>query len=172
MNNNNPEIQKFLESVQAEVKQSGQQCETIVFTDFWDKKYSANNTSFDVRAFLSDVTMLQNNNQILYYQELTSYNKGLSFIVKFVKRVIRKLVAFLFIPIVNSQNEVNANVARISHHLRAYVNKDRKYVNSFVKREKELEQKVEMQNEMINELSAQLEQMKARLDSLENGGNK
>lgn len=169
MNNNSLEIQKFLDSVKSETEQSGEQCESILFSDFWDTKYSATDTSFDIRAFLCDVTLLQNNNQVAYYQELTSYKKGLAKIVIFSKRIIRKLVAFLFLPVIESQNNINSSVTRLAMHLRAYVNKDNTYVNSFIKREKELEMRVRMQKDMINELSVQLEEVKARLESIENG---
>ncbi len=170
MNYNHTEVQKFLDTIQKEVEQSGEQCGTVSFAEFWDSKYSANDTSFHLRAYLSDVAMLQNINQISYYRELTSYKKGPAKIVIFVKRIIRKLVAFLFLPIVESQNAVNASVSRIAIHLRAYVNRDNTYRNGLLKREKELEMQVERQRDMIHDLSMQLADMQARLDSLEKGG--
>jgi hypothetical protein len=171
MNNSSLEIQKFLNSVKEDIEQSNETCDTISFVDFWNKKHDADDTNFDMRAFLSDVTLMQSSNQISYYHELTSYRRGISVIVKPIKKVIRKLVAFLFLPIVAEQNNVNASVARLAMHLRGFVNKDNSYRQYVVKHDKELEIKLRDQRLTINELTEKIQQLTERIEALENGGN-
>ena len=159
MSKNNPEINKFLENAKADAQQSGEICDVVAFDDFWTEKYSADDTSFNYRAFLGDAAVFTANNQISYYKELTSYKKGISVIVLPIKRVIRKLVAFLFLPLVAEQNEVNLSAARIVEHLRSYVNKDAESRNQRTKREMELDQEIRTLKEQIAELTKKVEEL-------------
>lgn len=172
MKKSNLEIQKFLNKVKEETKAAPQSCETITFDDFWSKKHSADDMSFDMRAFLSDITFMQQHNQVSYYQELTSFRKGISVIVKPVKKVIRKLVAFLFLPIINDQNTVNAATARLAMHMRGYVNKDNSYRELLMKRDREMEMKIKEQKLLIGELMEKVEELSEKVNALENGGKK
>ncbi len=171
MNNNSPEIQKFLDSAKEEVKSSGESCNLISFGDFWAEKYSANDTNFNSKAFLGDAAALFNHNQVSYYNELTSYRKGISVIVLPIKKVIRKLVKFLFLPIIAEQNEINLSITRLFGHMKSYVNREVGVKDISSMREKELELQVIAQREMINELSAKIDQLSEKIGSLENGGS-
>lgn len=170
MKKSNLEIQKFLDRVKDEIKASPQTCETVTFEDFWNKKHSADDMAFDMRAFLSDIVFMQHNNQISYYKELTSYRKGISVIVKPIKKVIRKMVAFLFLPIIREQNTVNAANARLAMHMRGYVNKDNSYRELLVKRDREMEMKLKAQKVVINELLEKVDELTDRINALEDGG--
>lgn len=170
MKKSNLEIQKFLDKVKDEVKALPQTCDTVTFEDFWNKKHSADDMAFDNRAFLSDIVFIQHHNQISYYQELTSYRKGISVIVKPIKKVIRKLVAFLFLPIIREQNTINAANARLAMHMRGYVNKDNSYRELLIKRDREMEMKLKEQKRVINELLEKVNELNDKVNALENGG--
>ena len=122
--NNSIEIQEFLNAVSEDVKKNDDPCDIISFSDFWDQKHCANDLEFDQRCFLGDVTQLEICNQISYYKEITSYKKRFLPVVRIFKRMIRKSVAFLFLPLVAEQNNVNANISRIMTNFRGYVNAD------------------------------------------------
>ena len=169
MSKNSPEIQKFLDSAKAEAKQAGSSADLVTFEDFWAEKYSANDTDFSRGVFLGDISNLQERNQISYYKELTSYHRGVSALVFPVKKVLRKLMAFLFLPLVSEQNEVNLSVARLFQQLRSYINVDSNAREARSAREIELANKVRDQQEAINGLSEKIEELTAKIAALEGG---
>lgn len=158
MSKNNPDIQKFLDAAKTEVSENAADDSIISFEEFWAEKYSANDSDFSEHAFLSDVSMLLAHNQIGYYKELSSYKKGISALVLPVKKVIRKVVAFLFLPLVAEQNEVNLSMVRIITHMRSYVNQSK--------------EKEKLMEKQIGELTEQVAQLTARLDAMEKGDRK
>ncbi|HAJ96670.1 MAG TPA: hypothetical protein DCO72_02900 [Ruminococcus sp.] len=166
---NAPEIQKFLQDAQAETKHSGEVCKLPTFQEFWEEHYSASEIPFSERQFLEDAEVMLAHNQLDYYQELTSYRSGISFIVRPVKKVIRKLNAFLFLPLVNAQNNVNLMTAKLFLHMRSYVNQDHAERKFYELRTKELEQKLDAQQEIIRTLSEEIAILKERLDDYEGG---
>lgn len=170
MTTNSPEVQKLLHQIRTETSASGETCEMVSFQEFWDEKYAAKDTGFSEPAFLSDVNILLANNQLAYYQELTSYHEGASAPVKAVKRVIRKSVAFLFLPLVAAQNNVNLAVARLFAHVRSYVNRDRSEREQLALRERELATRLDAQRETIEALQAQVAALSERLHTYEKGG--
>lgn len=171
MTTNSPEVQKLLHQIRTETSVSGETCELVSFQDFWDEKYAAKDTGFSEPAFLGDVNVLLANNQLSYYQDLTSYHEGASGLVKPVKRVIRKAVAFLFLPLVAAQNNVNLAIARLFIHMRSYVNRDRSERKQMLQRERELETRLDAQRQTIETLRAQVAALTERLDTYEKGGD-
>lgn len=171
MSYNSPEIQKFLDSAKEEAKRSSGSAELMTFSDFWAEKYSANDLNFSKGVFLGDVAALSERSQINYYKELTSYHRGISALVVPVKRVIRKLMAFLFLPVVAEQNEVNLAVSRLFTQLRSYVNCDSAAKNERSVKELELERKVRDQQGAIEQLNAKIEELSAKLEAIEKGGD-
>ncbi len=168
---NNAGIQSFLDDVHRKTEESGKKCELLTFSDFWDRKYGADLSDFDRRSFLNDVSTLQVSNQISYYQELTSYKKGIAPVVFFFKKIIRKLVAFLFLPLVASQNSVNMAFARFSAHVRNYINREEGAKLRIRMREKELESRIELQKKQIDELTGRVNELSEKLNSLMAGGD-
>lgn len=168
---NNADIQRFLDEAHEQTAKSGETCNLVTFNDFWDKKYGADELSFDKRSFLNDVSVLLASNQITYYQELTSYKKGIAPVVYFFKRIIRKICAFLFLPLVAAQNAVNMSVARVAIHIRSYVNREETLKLQLQKREKELETQIVMQQKQIAELTRTVNQLTERIDGLASGGD-
>jgi len=170
MVNNSPEIQKFLDSAKDDTRKSGEVCDVVSFEEFWSDKYSADDTNYNHRAFLGDIALLLSHNQISYYKELTSYRKGFSGFVLPLKRVIRKLVAFLFLPVVAEQNEVNLSVARLFIHMRGCMNKMQNSRNDLSIKEREMAQQIRDQQNTIELLSEQLRELSKRIELMENGG--
>ena len=166
---NAPEIQKFLQDAQAETKHSGEVCKLPTFQEFWEEHYSASEIPFSEREFLEDAEIILAHHQLDYYQELTSYRSGLSFIVRPIKKVIRKLNAFLFLPLVNAQNNFNLMSAKLFLHLRSYINQDHTERKFIQQRSRELEQKLYAQQEIIRNLSEEIAILKERLDKYEGG---
>lgn len=167
---NSPEVQALLHRIRTEQAASGEENDIVSFQDFWDAKYAAKDTDFSEPAFLSDVNLLLANNQLAYYLDLTSYRKGASGIVKPVKRVIRKSVAFLFLPLVAAQNNINLAIARLFIHMRSYVNRDKADREHLILRDHELEQRLDTQRAMIEELQEQVRMLSERLDAYEQKG--
>lgn len=168
---NSPDIQKFLDSAMEESKIAGMVCDIPSFEEFWTEKYSADDVNFARGAFLGDVSMLQNHNQISYYKELSSFRRGISALVLPIKKVIRKLVAFLFLPVIAEQNEINLSVARLFEHMRSYINKDSAAGSIRAQREIEAEAQLRKQSETICELTQQVELLTKRIEALEKGGS-
>ena len=155
---NNAGIQQFLDAAHEETDKSGKQCDLITFNEFWDEKYGAAEMSFDRRAFLNDVGSIQSVNQITYYQ------------VFFFKRIIRKINAFLFLPLVAAQNTFNLSVSSFAGHVRNYINREENTRNIFLKREKELEDRIALQDVKIRELQRTVNELRDAVDTL-TGGN-
>lgn len=164
-------IQQFLDAAHEETEKSGERCSILTFNDFWDKKYGASESNFDKRSFLNDVGSLLASNQITYYQELTSYKKGAAPVVFFFKRIIRKINAFLFLPLVAAQNSVNMSVARFSGHVRNYINREENMKVILLRKEKELETQNEMLQAQIKELTRTVNELTEKVDRLASGGN-
>lgn len=163
MSKNNPDIQKILNDISADISEYDNDPSLVSFQDFWADKYSANDTDFRSISFLSDVSMLQAHNQVTYYKELSSYRKGISSIVLFVKKVIRKLVAFLFLPVIAEQNEINLSFMRIAQHLRKYIN-SRSLADET---EQSLRDEIQQQREQIESLNRQIELLSKKIDTME-----
>ncbi|MBR3025320.1 MAG: hypothetical protein IKN85_03300 [Oscillospiraceae bacterium] len=167
---NNAGIQQFLDAAHEETDKSGKQCDLITFNEFWDEKYGASEKNFDRGAFLNNVGSLQSVNQITYYQELTSYKKGIAPVVFFFKRIIRKINAFLFLPLVAAQNTFNLSVSSFAGHVRNYINREEDTRMVFLKREKELEDKIALQDAQIRDLKKAVNELRETVDTLK-GGN-
>ena len=167
---NNAGIQQFLDAAHEETDKSGKQCDLITFNEFWDDKYGASEKNFDRGAFLNNVGSLQSVKQITYYQELTSYKKGIAPVVFFFKRIIRKINAFLFLPLVAAQNTFNLSVSSFAGHVRNYINREEDTRMVFLKREKELEDKIALQDAQIRDLKKAVNELRETVDTLK-GGN-
>lgn len=167
---NNAGIQQFLDAAHEETDKSGKKCDLITFNEFWDEKYGASEKNFDRGAFLNNVGSLQSVNQITYYQELTSYKKGIAPVVFFFKRIIRKINAFLFLPLVAAQNTFNLSVSSFAGHVRNYINREEDTRMVFLKREKELEDKIALQDAQIRDLKKAVNELRETVDTLK-GGN-
>ncbi len=167
---NNAAIQQFLDAAHEETDKSGKKCDLPSFNEFWDEKYGAAEMNFDRRAFLNDVGSIQSVNQINYYQELTSYKKGIAPVVFFFKRIIRKINAFLFLPLVAAQNTFNLSVSSFAGHVRNYINREEDTRMVFLKREKELEDRIALQDAQIRELKKTVSELRDAVDTL-TGGN-
>jgi len=166
MNQNSVFVEEFLDTVRKETE-TNEKYADIPFLDFWNEKYKANALSFDRRGFLCDVTQLNVHNQINYYQELTSYRKGLSSIVIRFKKLIRKSVAFIFLPLIAEQNAINANNMRIAVYLRGYVNSELDRADTAMKRVRELEMQTENQQKMIAELIKRVNTLSQKCENIE-----
>ena len=164
---NAPEIQKFLRDALHETKNS-----VVVFANIskiLGRTLFRKKEPFSERAFLEDTEIMLSHHQLDYYQELTSYRSGLSFIVRPIKKIIRKLNAFLFLPLVYAQNNTNLMTAKLFLHLRNYVGEDYQGRRFTEQRTRELELKLDTQQQIIRELSEEVRMLKERLDNYEGG---
>ena len=115
--------------------------------------------------------MLAASNQISYYQELTSYKRGIAPVVFFFKKIIRKICAFLFLPVVAAQNSVNMSFSRVALHIRNYVNREELLKMQFQKKEMELSGRIEMQQKEIIALNERINELSGKLENLISGGD-
>ena len=171
MEKNNADIQRFLDKVYEETSNSGETCDLITFNEFWDRQYGAAETNFDRRSFLNDISVLAASNQISYYQELTSYKRGIAPVVFFFKKIIRKICAFLFLPVVAAQNSVNMSFSRVALHIRNYVNREELLKMQFQKKEMELSGRIEIQQKEIIALNERIDELSGKRENLISGGD-
>jgi hypothetical protein len=88
--------------------------------------------------FAEDVSELTELCEMNYYTELGSYNKKLSKPVVFFKRLVRRMLKFLFIPAFNKQSAFNYNSA--------------KYIRVLLKENLELQRRIEVLEKKINNI--------------------
>lgn len=120
--NNTSLVMNVLQDINADIAENKPSCKIMSFEDYWLRKHHASDADFDKISFINDLTMLENTEKPNYYSELSSYKPGLSAIVIFVKKCIRKLLKFLIYPMVQQQNIINSQNIRLGQHIRAFIN--------------------------------------------------
>ncbi|MDO5558772.1 MAG: hypothetical protein Q4F95_04155 [Oscillospiraceae bacterium] len=164
-------VADILKDINREVVSEGKNCSLISFEDFWMKKHQSFDTSFSRLAFLNDLAVLENNNQIEYYAQLTSFKNRFTSLVFFFKKVIRKSLKFLIYPMTIQQNSVNLHTMRCLQHLRAYVNsQENSMKNLSVLNHRILanSQNLETMNEQIYTLITEINNLKQENKELKN----
>lgn len=153
----------MLQEVNREIAEKKTECDIESFESFWLRKHHANDSDFDKVSFVNDLTILENSDKINYYEELSSYRSGLSSIVIFVKKCIRKLLMFLIFPMVEKQNIINRQNTRINQHLRSFVNCQEntgKTIEILSRSLKNDQQKTERIEDQLAEMNEQIRMLK------------
>lgn len=106
------DIEKIMEEIRAEIKEKYGD-EAVSFETV--KKEEILSPAFDLAEFRQELHHLNTGYEINYYFPLSGGIKGL------MKRVVRKLGAFLGFPITQKQTEYNVWVVRSFNQLNSYI---------------------------------------------------
>lgn len=115
MENNIVDVQKIMEEIKAEIAAKGLANDIPAFEDTVSLGCGSN-ASVDLSALKRELAYLRQH-EVHYYRDITSYHPWLTPIVRFVKRVIRKLCKFLGEPMVEEVNEYHRHVAKTIEHI-------------------------------------------------------
>lgn len=172
MNQNSPAAEAVLKEIRAELEQSEPYECGISFEAFWNAKYHADDRTFCVDAMLSEVRTMREHGQYAYGQPLTSYRKIFSIPVKCCKKILRKMLAFLFLPLVGEQTRINAQMERLSEQTLRFCSQDRNHLQTEMRREQDLtECRIEQADRILAQTAAQTAALQERLRNLrEKGG--
>lgn len=150
-------IEDVMNEIRAEIKEKGYTADMLSFEDVVKASPVSVNTD---RSAIDDL-----HGAIVYLN--TSYTvpesipvKG-NAIVRFVKKVIRKLCRFYVKPIVMTQNEFNALCVRAFNDVNAYIDETSKTSVT------ELENKVNMLELKLKTVTAENEKLVKRIEALE-----
>lgn len=80
-----------------------------------------NQTDFNINNFNECVHRLNSKYYVVAYRNIVSRSGILGKFIIFVKKVLRKSIKFYIEPIVESQNEFNANVTQSINEIRKYI---------------------------------------------------
>lgn len=105
--NNTINVEEIMQNIRNEIKEKGYSYADLSFEDKWkiQEDIQGDDVKKELYALLNE---LENRRCISYYRELS----GNPF-KKFIKRVIRKMNAFLMMPIVDEQNMFNESVCNL-----------------------------------------------------------
>lgn len=105
-------VEQIMQDIRNEIKEKGYSSSDLSFDDQWkiqETEIQGNDVKQELYALLNE---LERTRYIAYYRELNGNP-----IKIFIKRVVRKLNAFLLIPIVDEQNMFNENVCNLCRRI-------------------------------------------------------
>lgn len=160
---NSTYVQKILNDIKTDIVRGKKTCNYIDFEEYWLIEHQAYDTDFSKIELISDVAALENSYKIDYCTELSSYKKGLSFIVISIKKIIKKALTFIMIPMTEQQNRVNFHNMRIGQHMRSFINSQEKITRNIEVLNNETlvnAYNIEKINEQIAAMSAEIENLR------------
>lgn len=98
-------IEQIMEEIREEIKEKGYNKKDLSFDDKWVFNSNPSGNSGDLDELYSLLAEMEQTKAINYYGELTGGP-----LKKIIKKVIRKMVAFVIVPIVLAQNSYNERV--------------------------------------------------------------
>ena len=111
MSDTTVDVQKIMEEIKAEIAAKGLVNDIPSMEEVVTIGSAVNGTAPFLDSLKRELDYLKRH-EIHYYREITSYHKAVAPIVKFVKRVIRKLCKFLGEPTVNEINDYHKHVVK------------------------------------------------------------
>ena len=108
MENITVDVQRIMEEIKAEIAAKGLANDIPAFEDTLSPS-DGFNASVDLSALKRELEYLRRH-EVHYYRDITSYHPWLTPIVRFVKRVIRKLCKFLGEPMVDEINDYHKHI--------------------------------------------------------------
>lgn len=155
-NINKIDVDEIMQQIRAEIKEKGLDSSMLSFEDVpFDKEVSHADSEFRIGSLLQSVEYLNIRNQIEPYKPITGNPAAV-----FVKKVIRKLVKFYFLPVITEQNALNHHTANAVQQLSSYVSAD-----SAVD-VKALEAKVEEMELILAANKKEIEALRSQLSAL------
>lgn len=156
-------VRNILNEINAKVAEDKKICGYMDFEEFWLRKHQAYDSDFNKIAFISDVASLENSKKIEYTDELSSYKPRFSSAVIFTKKVIRKSLKFLLLPMIEQQNRTNKQNIRIAQHMRSFVNKEEenaRMLSAFESKVLAASYNIDKINEQLTKMADEIETLK------------
>ncbi|MDR1961149.1 MAG: hypothetical protein LBQ16_02570, partial [Gracilibacteraceae bacterium] len=104
--------------------------------------------------------------QLSYYYPIYSNRRFIGSLIVLFKRICRRLLKFLIVPIVDSQNSINANVVSVldAYHNNAIVSQA--FIDTSEQLLREMDEKIRVLNELYQKTDAQQQGMNMRQQEL------
>lgn len=109
--NDTIDVKKIMEDIKSEIAARGLVNDIPAMEDILALGTTSSWQAASLDILKHELNYLKQN-EVHYYREITSYHRIFTPIVKFVKRVIRKLCKFLGEPAVNEINEYHRHIVR------------------------------------------------------------
>lgn len=152
------DVEKIMEEIRANIDARGETAEVLSFDEsFADAEYdneivgSVEYNEKELHHFLVNADQEHN---IPFYQMIPKGGAK-----SFIKRSIRKLIAFIVLPLRDAQNRFNSNVVQVLTQMEAYSLEQKEYA-------KEQEKRLEMQEEDIEKLTQRLQILEKKYEAL------
>ncbi len=151
------------EKVQNNIDQREFAEENILFEDISIKKGP---NEFDPAVLGQSVSVI-NSNWEIKYGEL--YGNPIS---RFFKKLVKKLTAFIIVPLFEQQNNVNCNVTKSLVEVNKYINDAPRYMMEQIDCQHSTNiEAVKTQDQLIEVLENKIAMLEARIEALEKGSD-
>lgn len=137
----NINIEDIMTEIKENIKTKGYSKKELKFADIEIRDPQGMGTTFDMGIFKNDLHSSFQTRLVASYRPIESYTPGVGIVVKFVKKVLRKLLCFYIEPIVEDQNKFNENIVRNMTEICTKFDNDAKTIEDLEKRIDELETK-------------------------------
>ncbi|MBR4445017.1 MAG: hypothetical protein IKS37_03905 [Solobacterium sp.] len=122
--NMNIDVTKIMEEIRADIDARGLRDEVLSFEEIPMPQQAtvvdSGTGPFNNDEFMDSNMYMNRCFQVQTWQPIKS-NRPLGFLIIFFKKIIRKLIRFFIDPIVNEQNDFNANTTRSMNQVRNYI---------------------------------------------------
>lgn len=156
------DVEKIMEEIRANISARGETEEVLSFDEsFADAEYdneivgSVDYNEKELHHFLVSANQEHN---IPFYQMIPKGG-----FKSFIKRSIRKMIAFVVLPLRDAQNRYNANVVQVLTQMEAYSLEQKQYMKEHAE---EQEKRLAMQEEDIEKLTQRLQILEKKYEAL------
>ena len=152
------DVEKIMEEIRANIIARGETAEVLSFDEsFADVEYDneiVGSVEYNEKELHHFLVSANQEHNIPFYQMIPKGGFR-----SFIKRAIRKLIAFVVLPLRDAQNRYNANVVQVLTQLEAYSLEQIDYM-------KEQERRLAMQEEDIEKLTQRLQILEKKYEAL------
>lgn len=156
------DVENIMEEIRANIRARGETGEVLSFdessADLECENEIVGSVSYSDKELHHYVVSANQEHNIPFYQIIPK--GGLK---SFVKRFLRRMVAFIILPLRDAQNRYNANVVQALMQIEAYSLDQRDEMRVYVK---EQEQRVTRQEEDIEKLTERLQVLEKKYEAL------
>ena len=161
----NIDVTKIMEEIRADIEKRGLRDEVLSFDEI-PMPQQATVVDSGAGPFNNDEFMDSNMYMNRCFQVQTWHpirsSRALGFLIVFFKKIIRKLIRFFIDPIVNEQNDFNANTTRSMNQVRNYIHETG---TKNVQMEDDLKS-VHLRLETVTREIEEMKQLRLRVDEL------
>lgn len=129
------DVEKIMQEIREDIKAKGYTNDMLSFQEV--QMQSDIDTKFDKNVYKHILHNLNSRNSIPWYREIPQGG-----IVRFVKKVVRKLCTFIIAPMSDEQNFYNGEVAKQFNQIAGYIQQTDEQLEAYKKNIQLLEQKI------------------------------